>query len=95
MKQFILDITRGVFVGVIVWYIIRPNEPIFSKFEDSVGDGKDILEDFAESILDYPPEQILMACGAGAILGFMVWISRKTPKKVAVKSRPAPNKKKK
>ncbi len=85
IKQFILDVARGVLVGAIVWYIIRPKEPIFSRFEGSVDDGKDMLESLIRLLADSPPEQLMMACGAGFVLGFTVWISRKPSKKMKVK----------
>ncbi len=80
-NQFFLDIARGVLVGAIVWYIVRPNEPVFTRFEDSLDNGREMLEETVQVAVEAPPEQLMMACGAGFILGFMVWMSRKSPAK--------------
>lgn len=89
MKQIIIDVVRGIFVGLIVWYILRPNEPAFDRIAEAVDEGKEIGESFISRLMDspsefinYPMEQIIMAGGAGAVLGIVFWMirSKKTKK---------------
>lgn len=93
MKQFIVDVLRGILVGLIVWYILRPDEPAFDRLAEAVEEGKEISASFIDissvlpdEYLNYPMEQILMAGGFGALLGIVFWIIRSKTKS---KSKPS------
>ena len=76
MKQFFSDIFRGVLVGIIVWYILKPDEPAFDRLEEAIDDSKEIGETFIEPLLDYPSEHMLTAGGYGLLLGVLLWLVR-------------------
>ena len=44
MKQFFWDTIRGVFIGLLVGYLIRPEAEIFEAIEDVVDDGEDYFD---------------------------------------------------
>lgn len=82
MKQFIIDMIRGILVGLIVWYILRPDEPAFNQLADAVAGGTDVgrsavtqLVDDPVALLTHPTmEHGLVAAGAGAALGVLFWM---------------------
>ena len=73
MKQFFWDTVRGVFIGLLVGYLIRPEAEIFDKIGDAVDDG----EDYFDLLMDYPSEYLLTGGAVGAALGITVWFVRK------------------
>ena len=57
MKHFIFDLGRGVIIGLIVGYLIRPDAEIFTKIESAVDDGGKIVE---RNRSDTPPHIEMM-----------------------------------
>ena len=81
MKQFLFDVFRGVMVGIIVWYILRPDEPAFHHIGDAIVDSKALGERFFDALMGYPSEQLGLATGCGLILGTMIGLARSRSKR--------------
>ena len=76
MKHFLFEVFRGVMVGIIVWYILRPDEPAFHHIGDAIVDSKALGERFFDTLMGYPSEQLGLAMGCGLILGTVIWLIR-------------------
>ena len=93
MKQFFFELVRGVIVGLLVGYLIRPEAEIFTKIESAFDDGGEIVEHgFFELLINYFPEyividyqpDILLAGGTiGAFFGIIFWFYRRRKSGVA------------
>ena len=83
MKQFTFDTMRGVFVGIIVWYLLRPDEPAFDRFSAAIDNGKAVSSSISDLFMSanivalfntFPPSQIAMAGVAGAAISILYWM---------------------
>jgi hypothetical protein len=109
MIQFLLELVRGVLIGLLCGYMIRPEAEIYSKIGNAVENGGHIVEEsYFDLLMQYAPEYLVMdhqfavlliSGTIGALLGTVFWLMRKktsAPEEVAVKKRktPAPKKRK-
>ena len=87
MKQFLSDIVRGVLVGLLVGYMIRPDAKIFVQIENVVENSGEIVEEgyfdllmrYAPEyiLMDTPPAEYLLGGGVGALFGLVAWLLRR------------------
>lgn len=76
MKSFFFDIGRGVTIGLIVWFILRPDEPAFARIGHALDDGRKMGETFVGHWMAYPSEQVWIAGGCGLLVSLLLWSMR-------------------
>ncbi len=93
MIHFFFEMVRGVLVGLLCGYLIRPEAKIFTQIEDAVANSSEMVEQgYFELMMTYAPEYLVVEYqipdywingGIGALFGIGYWLlRRKKPQEV-------------
>lgn len=101
MFNFLFEVFRGIIVGLLVGYLLRPEAKLYRDLEQKVGDavasgGEVVEESFFDFLIHYAPEYLLLdlhtlalllAGGVGALVGLILWYFRRKKRKAAIQEK--------